>query len=165
MSRKEPRAHRHHHLDRQIEEVVHDPYQARAKPPEPSACPNCGIVFHQGRWQRLPRPTDARDHICPACHRTHDHFPAGYVTLSGEAMTSRREELMRLVRHEETKEKSDHPLHRIMEIEDQPDKIVITTTDVHLPRRIGEAVRRAFRGDLDVKYSPDEYTVRVNWTG
>jgi len=41
---------------------------------------------------------------------------------------------------------------------------MITTTDVHLPRRIGEAVHRAYRGDLDVKYSPDEYTVRVNWS-
>jgi hypothetical protein len=70
---------------------------------------------------------------------------------------------MRLVRHEETKENSDHPLHRIMGIEDQPDKIVITTTDVHLPRRIGEALHHACRGDLEVKYSPDEYAVRVNW--
>ena len=164
MDKKEPRAHRHHHLDRQIEEVVHDPYQARAKPREPSACPKCGIVFHQGRWQRLSRPAGAHEHLCPACHRTQDRYPAGYLTLSGRIVTANRAELMRLVRHEESKENSDHALHRIMGIEDHPDKIVITTTDVHLPRRIGEAVRRAYRGDLDIKYSPDEYTVRVNWS-
>jgi hypothetical protein len=51
-----------------------------------------------------------------------------------------------------------------MGIEDQPDKIVITTTDVHLARRIGEAVHHAYQGDLDVKYSPDEYMVRVSWS-
>ena len=163
MNKKEPRAHRHHHRDRQIEEVVHDPYQARSKPPEPAACPKCGIVFHEGRWQRLPRPAAAHDHVCPACRRTEDHYPAGYVTLSGKFLTIHHEEIMQLVRNEETNENSDHPLQRIMGIEDQQDKIVITTTDVHLARRIGEAVHHAYRGDLDVKYSPDEYLVRVSW--
>lgn len=163
MDKKEPRAHRHRHLDRQIEEVVHDPYHARAKPQEPAACPKCGIVFHEGRWQKLPRPAAAHDHVCPACRRTEDHFPAGYVTLTGEFLATHRDELLRLARHEETKENSDHPLHRIMAIEGQPDKILITTTDIHLARRIGEALHHAYRGDLDVKYSPDEYAVRVSW--
>ena len=67
MTKQEPRAHRRDHRDRQIEEVVHDPYQARVKPPEPAACPKCGIVFHEGIWRRgwdsnpragSPRPSD-----------------------------------------------------------------------------------------------------------
>jgi hypothetical protein len=40
---------------------------------------------------------------------------------------------------------------------------VITTTDIHLPQRIGEAVRRACHGDLQVRYGSDEYSVRVHW--
>ena len=142
---------------------MHDPYHARAKPPEPSACPKCGIVFHEGRWQRLPRPAAAHEYLCPACRRMQDHYPAGYATLTGKFLSLHREEIMQLVRHEETQENSDHPLHRIMGIEDQPGEIVITTTDVHLARRIGEAVHHAYQGDLDVKYSPDEYMVRVSW--
>ena len=55
MDKKEPRARRRYHLDRQIEEVMHDPYHARAKPPEPAACPNCGIVFHEGRCSCVSR--------------------------------------------------------------------------------------------------------------
>jgi hypothetical protein len=78
-------------------------------------------------------------------------------------LTIHHEEIMQLVRNEETNENSDHPLQRIMGIEDQPDKVVITTTDVHLAHRIGEAVHHAYRGDLDVKYSPDEYMVHVSW--
>lgn len=42
--------------------------------------------------------------------------------------------------------------------------IAVTTTDVHLARRIGEALHRAYQGQLDIKYSQDEYLVRVNWT-
>ena len=28
-----------------------DPYQARQKPAESTVCPECGAVFHDGRWQ------------------------------------------------------------------------------------------------------------------
>ena len=37
-------------------------------------------------------------------------------------------------------------------------------TDVHLAKRIGDAVRSAYHGNLETKYSRDEYLVRVNWT-
>ena len=42
--------------------------------------------------------------------------------------------------------------------------IATDTTDVHLARRIGDALHGAFHGELVIKYSPDEYLVRVNWT-
>jgi hypothetical protein len=40
---------------------------------------------------------------------------------------------------------------------------VIKTTDVHLPRRIGDAMHRAFHGNLELKYDEGNYFVRVNW--
>ena len=42
-------------------------------------------------------------------------------------------------------------------------RIVITTTDVHLPRRIGEALKDAHQGELDVRFGDNEYSVRVVW--
>jgi hypothetical protein len=33
-----------------------DPYQARQKLKEPTACPKCGAVYHHGRWQWGRRP-------------------------------------------------------------------------------------------------------------
>jgi hypothetical protein len=51
-----------------------------------------------------------------------------------------------------------------MAIEDEGDDgLVITTTDVHLPRRIGEAVHHAFHGDLKVHYDEENYFARVDW--
>ena len=36
--------------DRLIHEHVHDPYKTRLQLPEPTVCPQCGAVFHEGRW-------------------------------------------------------------------------------------------------------------------
>lgn len=164
MQSKEPRAHSKGHRDRQIEEVGHDPYHARSKPREPAVCPQCGVVYHAGRWQRMPRPASAHEHLCPACHRIKDGMPAGFVTLSGAFAAEHSAELLRLARNEQEREAADHPLQRIMDISHDKDATVITTTDIHLARRIGDAVAHAFHGKLEVKYSPDEYLVRVNWT-
>lgn len=38
----------------------------------------------------------------------------------------------------------EHPLSRIMGIERRPEGLVISTTDTHLPRRIGEALKHAY---------------------
>jgi NMD protein affecting ribosome stability and mRNA decay len=161
---KEPRAHAKGHRDRQVEEVVHDPYMARSKPPEPALCPECGVVYHKGRWQRAPRPVKAHEHLCPACQRIKDHFPAGYVKLSGSFLDAHRDEIRHLVRNEEQREAEDHPLQRIMDITEEGGVTSVTTTDVHLARRIGEALHHAYQGKLDIKYSQDEYLVRVDWT-
>jgi len=74
------------------------------------------------------------------------------------------EEMVHLVRHQEEAEKSEHPLNRIISIDKNAEGIVVSTTDIHLPRRIGEAVKRAFHGTLDEHFDKGGYFVRVNWT-
>jgi hypothetical protein len=44
--------------------------------------------------------------------------------------------------------KNEHPLNRIINIDEDAEGIVINTTDIYVPRRIGEAVKRAFHGSL-----------------
>jgi len=136
---------------------------ARPKPLEPALCPECGLVFHKGRWQRAPRPVKAHEHLCPACHRIKDRFPAGYVKLSGDFLGAHRDEIRHLIRNEEQQEAANHPLQRIMDITEEGGVTSVTTTDVHLARRIGEALHHAYQGKLDIKYSQDEYVVRVAW--
>jgi len=69
-----------------------------------------------------------------------------------------------LARHQEEAEKSEHPLNRIIKIDDEPEGIVINTTDIHLPGRIGEAVNRAFHGSLSEDFDEGGYFVRITWT-
>ncbi len=145
------------------QDPIADPYKFAAKPSEPSVCPRCGAVWQEGRWCWPKSPISGTELQCQACHRIEDHYPAGVVTLTGAFLFKHKEELLALVRHQEEFEKAEHPLNRIMSVEETPDTIVINTTDIHLPRRIGKALKHAYKGALDVYYEEDAYFARVNW--
>ena len=67
------------------------------------------------------------------------------------------------MRNLQKEQNAEHPLSRVMDIVESGDKTVVTTTDIHLPRRIGHALEHAFKGKLDVHYNEEEYFVRVQW--
>ena len=149
--------------DRLIRERVHDPYKARLKLPEPALCPQCKAVYQQGRWRWDEPPAGAAEALCQACHRINDKYTAGELTLRGGFLKDHKTEILHLVRNEEKLEGGEHPLNRIMEVEDRGEVVVITTTDIHLPRRIGEAIHRAYQGELNFHYEEESYSIRVRW--
>jgi NMD protein affecting ribosome stability and mRNA decay len=149
--------------DRLIQEQVHDTYKSKRKLPEPTLCPQCGAVYHGGRWQWSARPAAAHEHTCPACHRIQDKYPAGSVALTGSFLGAHRDEVLNVVRNAEARAKADHPLKRIIAIEDQTDGILVTTTDPHLARGIGEALHRACSGELRLHYTEESDILRVEW--
>ena len=140
-----------------------DPYQRQQKLHEGTVCPQCGAVYHEGRWRWVARAAAASEELCAACRRIKDKFPAGVVTLRGDFAREHKEEMIRLARHQEEAENKEHPLNRIISIEEDTQEVVINTTDIHLPRRIGEAVKRAFHGNIEDHFEKDGYFVRVTW--
>lgn len=149
--------------DRLIQEHEHDPYASRVKPPEPAACPDCGAIFHKGRWRWGEAPADAHPHLCPACRRVRDHYPAGVVLIGGDFGVEEGDEYLRLIRHEAAAEAAEHAIERIMNIEEEDGALVVSTTSVHLARRLGDALQRAHRGRLDIRYSDEERFVRIHF--
>lgn len=149
--------------NRLIRERVHDAYKHTDKLPEPTVCPECGAVYHKGHWQWLPQPGAAHYQRCPACQRVRDKFPAGFVTLSGEFLARHRDEILHLVRNHAEKAKAERPLQRVMAIEARDQEIVVTTTDIHLARGIGEALQSAYQGKLGFRYNEGENLLRVRW--
>jgi NMD protein affecting ribosome stability and mRNA decay len=145
------------------DELVHDAYKSKRKPPEPTRCPDCGAVFSGGRWSWGQATADAHEEACPACRRVHDHFPAGTIELQGQFLAAHRDEVLQLARHREAKEKAEHPLERIMGVEDLGGGLRITTTDTHLARDIGEALYSAYKGELSYHYNKQENLLRVRW--
>ncbi len=149
--------------DRRIQEYEHDSYKLKGKLKEPTACPECGAVFHKGRWTWDPKPAGAHETLCPACHRVKDRYPKGLLTLKGPFIEAHHDEILGLVHNEEEREKKEHPLSRIMKIERQDDATVISTTDTHLPRRIGEALHHAYEGEFNFHYDEGAQFSRVFW--
>lgn len=145
------------------EPTITDPYKAGGKLRQPTVCPQCQAVFHDGRWRWIARPAEAEEQLCPACHRINDKFPAGIVTIETAAVPEHKEEILRLLRNTEKAERKEHALGRIMEIEDKAGRLTVTTTDIHLPRRIGEALERSFQGRSSFDYDDNSYFVRVHW--
>jgi hypothetical protein len=147
----------------QVGENAPDPYKANLI--EPAVCPICFAVFKEGRWQWAAWwPINSHQHVCQACHRARDRYPAGIVTIRGGFAMGHRAEILSMARRLEQHEKFLDPLHRIMGIEERPDSIVINTTDIDLPRVIGKALQDAYGGDLETVCPKESYSVRVNWT-
>jgi hypothetical protein len=160
-----PPGHVARYRDRIFDAKCHDPYEPPGKYAGPTRCPHCGAVYERGRWRWGNAPPGSHVGDCPACRRTRDKLPAGVVTLDGPFAASQGAELIRIVRNEAAHEAKEHPMHRIMRIDERDGRIEISTTDIHLPQRIGEAVKRSHHGELTVRYASDEYSVRAHWNG
>jgi len=162
---REPRRDQALHWLGLLKEYVHDTYKSRGKLPEPTFCPQCGAVFRKGKWTWAPRPARAHQTICPACRRIADNYPAGILRLSGPFLKTRRKEALGVIRHSEAEAKKSHPLCRVIGIVESDEGIVVTTTDTHLPRRIGEAFWHAYHGVLKLHYGDDPRLIRMTWKG
>ena len=152
--------------DRLIKERIHDPYMDDSNPPEPTLCTDCGAVFTKGRWSWVPSPPEAPERdLGPACRRIRDRVPAGMLTLSGEFFEAHKQEILNLVHNKVEAQTRQHPMKRIMSIdEDDSAGTVIRFTDRHLPRGVGEAVRSAYEGDFEIKYTEEAQLVRASWS-
>jgi NMD protein affecting ribosome stability and mRNA decay len=130
-------------------EDSHDVYEPRRKLSEPSACSTCGALYRDGRWTWGDAPFEARPTECPACRRIADGYYGGSVMIHGAFALEHREEIEHMLRNLEEREKATHPLKRIMEIVDEDDGLLVTTTDGRLARSLGAALYRAYRGELE----------------
>lgn len=149
--------------NRRLEDRNSESYRMRRKPSAPNWCPECGAVFQDGRWQWTERASNAREERCPACLRVQDGIPAGFLRLEGEFFSGHTDEILSCVRNEADKVKAGHALQRIMGIARNPEYTLITTTDAHLARGLGETLRHAYKGDLELQYVQRENLVRVTW--
>jgi len=150
--------------DFRIKEHETDGYGLPGKLPDPTACPECGAMFRNGRWTWGEPPADAHRTACPACRRIADDYPAGVVVAEGEFAAGHVEEILGLARNLEEREKREHPLKRIMSVSDPADgPIEIATTDAHLAHGIGDALHHAYQGELDARYTDKENLLRVHW--
>lgn len=144
-------------------EREHDPYKSVAKLAGAVQCPSCEAIFVRGRWAWSQPPPGAIDHLCPACARIADQYPAGLIRIEGDFSKQHRAEILNLVHNCQEQEARTHPLSRIIKLDANEGALEITTTDLHLPRVIGNALERAFKRQAKFNYDREGYFVRVTW--
>lgn len=147
-----------------IQPQRHDTYRSRKKHLEPTVCGGCGAVFLDGRWSWAEIPREARTAVCSACQRIADRFPAGRIEIGGLFFREHREEILNLLSNVEAIEKRERPMERIVAISDFDGQTVVTTTGIHIARRIGESLFRSYQGEFDFHYGAGEDSIRVKWS-
>jgi hypothetical protein len=138
-------------------------YRHEAKAAGGLVCQECGIVQQAGRWY-FGEPPSAQlpSGLCPACRRIRDGYPAGTLRIPARLL-ARRDELLGLIRNVEAAEKPDHPLERLMGIEESGGDLVVTTTGVHLAREIAHRLAKQFHSKPRIRYADGEDLVHVDW--
>ena len=154
------RAGRH---EQRLEGLEKDAYTAGRKLAGPARCRGCGAVYKRGRWTWQPAGEAPRPAWCPACRRAREGMPAGYVRIEGDYQRQHRDDIVRRVRRCEAQEMRAHPLQRIIALQPEDDGLLVTTTDSHLARRIGEALVKSYKGSAEYRYAQEDNLLRVSW--
>ena len=148
-----------------------DPYQPM-EGQEASLCTTCQAVYQNKRWfadeklaKKLSGTGKVKEVTCPTCRKIKDRYPEGILTLSGEFLEERKVEILTLLKNEGARGAGRSVADRIMTMtEEGPAKLVIETTTEKLAQHLGRAVYRAYKGDLDFRWSEMNKFVRVYWS-
>jgi hypothetical protein len=140
--------------------------ESPAKLPTATRCPDCGASYRRGRWTWESAEGAGRERRCPACEAIATGSPAGVLHVSGAFAAAHRDELLALIRHVEDRERSEHPLKRVLAIADEPGGFAVETTDGKLARAMGRALAKAHAGTVVFPRATAEQgsLVRVRWT-
>jgi len=109
------------HARRNIAEFdAHDPYNPQLAPGEVAVCTECHALYQRRHWfmdeelyfHQSAQP-ETRKVRCPACQKIHDQYAEGQVILQASPfLTAHKDEILRLVRNEETRAKGTIHLNR-----------------------------------------------------
>ena len=150
------------HPARNVQPKQHDTYARRSKRSKALVCDGCGVVYHGGKWYwGAPPLTDVDGGLCPACERVRDRYPAGEIRIH-PGLLAFRDEILNLISNVEELEKAEHPLERLMDVQDSEDGILVTTTGLHLARRVAGKLKRRFGSKVSIRYPEEQNLIFVD---
>ena len=149
--------------DRLIRDRRKDAYVDQIILKDPAVCSKCNAVYTNGRWTWKTKEQVTTKTTCPACRRISDNYPAGNIEIKGNFFHLHSVDILNLVNNIERLEKTERPLERIISITESKVKTIITTTGIHIARRIGEALSRSYQGNFNFQYADGDKSIRVFW--
>jgi hypothetical protein len=136
------------------------------QPEEPAdaiVCDDCSVLHHDGQWYwGAPPRGPVEGGLCPACRQIRDHYPTGTIRVPADLITQ-RDHLLHLIRNADALESANHPLERLMDIDTRNSGLIVTTTGIHLARRIASKLGRALARKPRMQYSAGQLLVDVDF--
>ncbi len=133
-------------------------------------CQGCGNIYFDKEWfskdnflKHHALQGEIRYTNCPACKSTKSNSPTGIIKLSGNFLLVHKKEIINLIKSVERRLCKNNPLDRIIDVKENNGQAIITTTSKELAIAIGKDIKRAFKGDLKIKWTKDEDLVRIGW--
>lgn len=144
----------------------------KERPAQPGVlyCKGCKAQHHDKRWyapdeaKQFPESMEMHETLCPGCYSVENHICNGEVVLRGPKLDAMRTTVHYLIANIEKKCWHDNPKSRILSFNDLGETIYVTTTTEWLALRIGKEVRKALKGNLNIRRFPEESFARVQWT-
>jgi hypothetical protein len=133
-------------------------------------CPACHAILREEAWfvdeeqyRRLDGQPGVWPTLCPGCMRVARGMYEGEVILSSRLLVLSKSAALDLISNEEERARCTNPLSRLTAIDDNGDEIKVLTTTPILAERIGQAFRKVYDGNLEIKRTPMEKVARVRW--
>lgn len=150
---------------------VEDPYRPE-EGQEASICTECQALYQNKRWffdaklaQKLSGTDKVKQVVCPTCRKVKEHYPEGYLTVSGDFFQEHKDEVITLLNNEAARVSGRSVLDRVITMEEEStNQLVVKTTTEKLAQHLGRAVYRAYKGELNFRWSETNPLVRVYWS-
>lgn len=152
-------------------ETTQDPYAITKALSGEAVCPQCKAVFKDKRWfidealaEELMEDETIPKILCSGCRKSLEKYAMGYLYISGSFWNTHSEDIMKLINNEVEKARGLNPLHQIINVYEEDGIVVIETTTDNLAQRLGRALYKAYKGNLEFKWTKGEKLVRVYWS-
>ena len=95
--------------------------------------------------------------------RNPDVEEGGIIRISGKFLLDHETEIINLIKHEDKLAQERNPNHKVTKIEKEDDMLIVETSVHNLAERIGHALKRAYKGEFELKFRPGEKFVEIDW--
>ncbi|MGM0381836.1 MAG: BCAM0308 family protein [bacterium] len=166
MSRQDSPNHRHEKSGKRDTDDSGDPYLNEQPEKEPAVCEECNNIYENKQWY-LPTRSDLDPDqieekvVCPGCRKVSDNYYHGELMISGKFVVPHRKEISHLIENEVARGQEKNPLQKLVEVSEEEGEIVVRTTNGKLAERLGRALHRAYKGNIEIEKT--EKPTRVYW--
>lgn len=126
-------------------------------------CPDCNAVYYYKSWHHDFKKVgkNFKFVLCPACKMIKNKQFEGQVIIEN-IEKNKKQELINLIKNIGKRAFDRDVLDRIIKINEiTSDKIEVLTTENQLAVSIAKQVKKAFKAELEIKWSKDESVVRI----